>query len=207
MTQAFKLPDLGEGIHEAEIQNILVAVGDDVQEEQIILLIETDKAVVEMPSPYRGAIAEICVAIGDRVQVGEVLMTFGNGREATPEAAGQPQRLGRPVTAPTTAATSHIGAREPHKPPASLPASERRVGPVPASPATRRLARQLGVDLHQVPASGPAGQVTAEDVQAFAKHGAEQTEIAAAPEAHPETTPSTRPSLEPEALPDFSRWA
>ena len=71
MTQAFIFPDLGEGIHEAEIQDIRVAVGDAVHEDQIILVLETDKAVVEVPSPYSGIVADICVAVGNVVHVGE----------------------------------------------------------------------------------------------------------------------------------------
>ena len=76
MAQVFALPDPGEGIHEAEILDVCVAKGDTVQEGEIILHIETDKAVVEVPSPYTGTVAEIKVSKGDVVRVGAVLMTF-----------------------------------------------------------------------------------------------------------------------------------
>jgi pyruvate dehydrogenase E2 component (dihydrolipoamide acetyltransferase) len=76
MTQAFRLPDPGEGIHEAEILDVCVSVGQAVREGESILQIETDKAIVEIPSPYTGTVADIKVTKGDVVRVGEVLMTF-----------------------------------------------------------------------------------------------------------------------------------
>src|SRR5262245_3911412 len=169
MTQTFTLPDLGEGIHEAEIQDIRVAVGDAVHEDQIILVLETDKAVVEVPSPYSGIVGDIRVAVGNVVHVGEVLMTFGDGTAATTADQGPPQRRGQRGTLPAASAPAPVASPAPPTPPTSPPGAPRLAGPVPASPATRRLARTLGVDLHQVSASGPAGRVTAEDVRVFAQ--------------------------------------
>ena len=79
MANAFKLPDLGEGIHEGEVLAVLVSVGDNVKEGDPILEVETDKAAVEIPSPYTGTVSEIMVKPGDTVEVGDVLMTFGDG--------------------------------------------------------------------------------------------------------------------------------
>ncbi|MDX9819394.1 MAG: DUF2118 domain-containing protein, partial [Desulfococcus multivorans] len=76
MTQSFKLPDLGEGIHEGEVTAVTVSEGDRVEEGDVILEIETDKAAVEIPSPVTGTVVEIRVKAGDVVKVGDVLMTF-----------------------------------------------------------------------------------------------------------------------------------
>ena len=87
MARAFKLPDLGEGIHEGEILAVLVTVGDEIHEGDPILEVETDKAAVEVPSPFTGVVAEIKAKPGDIVNVGDVLMTFDGGVEAEPRTA------------------------------------------------------------------------------------------------------------------------
>lgn len=201
MARAFKLPDLGEGIHEGEVLAVLVSVGHEVKEGDPILEVETDKAAVEIPSPFTGTVKEIMVKPGDTVNVGDVLMTFSNGEEAEPVEAE------RPVEKPAEAAEmKRADGRRPE--PAKKPMPEARPtaagGPVPASPATRRLARELGVDLRLIPASGPGGLVTAEDVRAFAKKGEKAEELPAAPEVKPsEVTPI---SIAVPPLPDFTRW-
>ena len=81
MARAFKLPDLGEGVHEGEVLSVHVSVGQEVKEGDIILEVETDKAAVEIPSPYTGKVLEIKVQPGQVVKVGDVLMTFSNGTE------------------------------------------------------------------------------------------------------------------------------
>ena len=124
MPKSFKLPDLGEGIHEGEVLAVLVSAGQEVSEGDIILEVETDKAAVEMPSPYTGKVQEIFVKPGDVVNVGDVMMTFSNGDETTAE---------RPAE------------RSKDKPVDSVPAAEtasglrvaRKDGPIPASPATK----------------------------------------------------------------------
>jgi pyruvate dehydrogenase E2 component (dihydrolipoamide acetyltransferase) len=89
MARSFKLPDLGEGIHEGEVLAILVSVGDEVKEGDPILEMETDKAAVEIPSPFTGSVKEILVKPGDLVNVGDVLMTFSDGEEAEPAEVGK----------------------------------------------------------------------------------------------------------------------
>ena len=84
MAKAFKLPDLGEGIHEGEILSIRVSAGDQVKEGDIIMEVETDKAAVEIPSPYTGVVEEILVKPGDTVKVGDALVTFRTAEEAAP---------------------------------------------------------------------------------------------------------------------------
>src|ERR1043166_5951864 len=88
MAREFRLPDPGEGIHEAEILDVYVSAGDEVQEGDLLLHIETDKAAVEVPSPFTGVIADIRVKKGDVVQVGDVLITFT-------EAGGEEVQRGR----------------------------------------------------------------------------------------------------------------
>ncbi|MCG6879348.1 MAG: 2-oxo acid dehydrogenase subunit E2 [Deltaproteobacteria bacterium] len=191
MPKPFKLPDLGEGIHEGEILAIAVSVGDDVKEGDTILEVETDKAAVEIPSPFSGKVEAIHVNVGDTVIVGQVLMTFKNGE------GGQ--------FAMKTPATTPKAIREEKQ--AAMP--ETAAGPVPASPATRRLARELGVDLRSVSPTGPAGLVTAEDVRAYSRGAPPEPEKEAEEQAaeKPEMHRMKRPLGVPApALPDFSRW-
>jgi pyruvate dehydrogenase E2 component (dihydrolipoamide acetyltransferase) len=184
MARSFRLPDLGEGIHEGEVLAVLVSVGDEVKEGDPILEVETDKAAVEIPSPYTGTVREILVQQGDMVKVGDVLMTFGDGEEEEAIEVEKPP--------------------EPADKVVPMPAPARAEGPVPASPATRRLARELGVDLHQVTATGPGGLVSADDVRAFAEKGEKVAEVPEVPGERPiEGVPMAAPVP---GLPDFSKW-
>src|SRR5262245_9974497 len=95
MLKDFKLPDLGEGLTEAEIVEVLVSEGQEVAEDQAILLVETEKAQVELPSPFGGRVAKVHVRPGQRVKVGTVLLSFGDGRgvgPAVPAEAAAPER-------------------------------------------------------------------------------------------------------------------
>jgi pyruvate dehydrogenase E2 component (dihydrolipoamide acetyltransferase) len=166
MTQEFRLPDLGEGIYEAEILEVCVAAGQAVREGETIVQVETDKAVVEVPSPCTGMVAEIKVKQGDLVRVGEVLMTFTTG-EVEKKAQQQLAEAVQPAEQPRRVTVAQTNGHPVRR-------------PVPASPATRRLAMELGVDLHTVPGSGPGGRVTAEDVQAFAGKAAQAVSPVAA---------------------------
>ncbi len=199
MARSFKLPDLGEGIHEGEVIAVLVSVGEEVKEGDPILEVETDKASVEIPSPYSGKVVEIRAKAGDVVKVGDVLMTFSDSEEeeGQPKTGRQmPEKVPSKLAEQPQSDGEEITADDPPK---------RTPGPVPASPATRRLARELKVDLHSVPATGPGGLVTAEDVRSFA--GQAQ---AATPEDVEDKAvkPSGElPVPEPSAvLPDFSKW-
>ena len=92
MARVFKLPDLGEGIHEGEVISVLVSVGDEVNEGDPILEVETDKASVEIPSPYDGKVEEILVKPGEIVKVGDVLIEFSNGDTAEKKPEEQPAK-------------------------------------------------------------------------------------------------------------------
>ncbi len=206
MPSEFKLPDLGEGIHEAEIVEVLVSVGDSVEDGQSILILETDKATTEVPSPVTGVVKEIRVQPGDVVQVGDVLMVFeeaGEGKAAVgpaPAVAEKPAREARKPAEP--------GEREPAPEPAATKtpteAKPAAKGPVPAAPSTRRLARELGVDLHRVTPSGAGGRVTDDDVRAFA--GQAEQPAAAAEKRPAEPAPGKPAAAEAPSLPDFSQW-
>jgi pyruvate dehydrogenase E2 component (dihydrolipoamide acetyltransferase) len=204
MARSFRLPDLGEGIHEGEVVQVLVKVGDRVTEDEPILEIETDKAAVEIPSPFSGTVEAIHVKAGDVVRVGDEMIVFGG--EERPEGAEAVEAAG--VATAGEAAERAVSEPGPEY-----------VGPVPASPATRRLARELGVDLRKVHGTGPAGRVTGDDVRAFAVRppGLREKlpEEAPPPVTEPEPartvgealTTGFRPSgVEVPPLPDFGRW-
>jgi len=184
MARDFLLPDLGEGLTEAEIRQVLVREGDVVREDAPLLEVETDKATVEIPSPVGGRVEKIHVRPGQTVKVGQVLVSFGDG--AAPPAKQAPAAA---AEAPPT----------------------RREGPVPATPSTRRLAREMGVDLRAVNGSGPGGRVTDDNVRAAASGApasatarpAERAPAAAAPAV---AKPLARMGVEPPALPKFEQW-
>ena len=144
---AFELPDVGEGVAEGEIIQWLVAPGDSVTEDQPVVEVETDKAVVEVPSPVDGTVAELRAAAGEVVPVGEVIIVFDEAGEETDEAAGTDD-MG-PAGASGTTGNGDTPAD----------------GRVFAAPSARRLARELGVDLGAVEGSGPSGRVTEADVR------------------------------------------
>jgi pyruvate dehydrogenase E2 component (dihydrolipoamide acetyltransferase) len=195
MAREFKLPDLGEGIHEGEVLAVKVGKGEQVQEDETILEVETDKAAVEIPSPYTDVVTDVRVSPGDIVHVGDVMMVFGGTSENVPREKPRAEekedaREKAPSKAKPEAGKPHRGER-----------------PVPAAPSTRRLARELGVDLHEVPPTGPFDRVTAEDVRAHAEGGPQK-------EKAPETAPKGPSSLlgvspqqvEAPSLPSFSEF-
>lgn len=170
MAFEFALPDLGEGITEGEIVRWLVQEGQRVKEDQTLVEVETDKAVVELPSPRAGVILKILFQEGQIVKVGQTLVLIGEEGEAVPEAVK--------VAAEAPAAEAK----------AAKAGEATRKGLVLATPATRKLARELGVDISQIEGSGPGGRITAEDVKAFAASLAkvkekEKVEVAEKPAA------------------------
>lgn len=156
MAFEFKLPDIGEGIHEGEIVQWLVKPGDSVQEDQPIVEVMTDKVTAEIPSPVSGVILELRGNPGEIVKVGSVIAVFEDGQVSKPKAAEQER-----VVAEAPANGKLVTATAVQKRP--MISSEK----VLAAPATRKMARQLGVDLTLVAGSGPKGRVTPQDVKAF----------------------------------------
>lgn len=167
MAFEFKLPDVGEGIAEAEVVRWLVEEGEEVREDQPLAEIETDKAVVEMPAPATGRVLRLAVAAGEVARVGELFVVIDDGTElASGEGAAPPEG----VTRAGAGAAPATAARRPR-----------------ATPATRRLARELGVDLQGVEGTGPGGRISDDDVRAAAGRAATAAGGAAAP-ASPAST-------------------
>ena len=168
--QEFKLPDLGEGMQEAEVVQWLIKPGDTIKLDQTMVQVETDKAIVEIPSPVAGRVTEIRVQDGQVAKVGEILVIF-----ETPDAAN-----GGGSTPAKNSGSAVVTTEAVHTPSPAVqnpPAKQR----VLAAPAVRKLAFELGVDLEQVTSSQPNGRVTIDDVRAYA----EKAKAAATPPAAP----------------------
>jgi pyruvate dehydrogenase E2 component (dihydrolipoamide acetyltransferase) len=188
MARSFALPDLGEGLVEAEIRAVLVREGDIVKEDAPLLEVETDKAQVEIPSPFGGRVEKIHVQPGQTVKVGQVLVTFADGGDGSPSARSTP------------------AAATPAAPPVEVKAAPRVEGaPAVATPSTRRLARELSVDLAALRGTGPGGRITDDDVRgAVSKPAPALAKPPTAP-AGP-AKPLARVGLEPPPLPNFEQW-
>jgi pyruvate dehydrogenase E2 component (dihydrolipoamide acetyltransferase) len=150
MVKQFKFPDIGEGITEGELVRWLVKEGDEIKKDQPLAEIETDKAVVEIPSPYSGTVLKLHFKENDIIKVGEVLVSIGEKGEALPlePAVGKPAEK-RP--APST-----VG---------EITESQEEIREIQATPRVRKLALDLGVELKTVKGSGPGGRITEEDVK------------------------------------------
>jgi pyruvate dehydrogenase E2 component (dihydrolipoamide acetyltransferase) len=170
-TTPVKLPELGEGVTEGELVKWLVKPGDAVKADQPIAEVMTDKATVEVPTPIAGTVKELKFKAGDVVKVDSVMITLqgGTGATAAPKTATPvaSSAANKPVTMPMPSAASHMNFSSPtatiHPPVAD--------SKVLATPATRRLAREMGVDINTLGGSGLAGRVTRDDVMT-AKGGA-----------------------------------
>ncbi|HEX9274503.1 MAG TPA: dihydrolipoamide acetyltransferase family protein [Candidatus Binatia bacterium] len=150
MAKEFRLPDIGEGIAEAEIVRWLVQEGALVKEDQNLVEIETDKAIVTLPSPYEGTVTSLHGKEGDIIKVGQVLVSFGDGIESTPP----PPEKKDPGSVVGT-----IGEQEEFVAPSEAPKA------ILATPAVRHRARELRVDLANLHGSGPGGRITRDDVE------------------------------------------
>jgi pyruvate dehydrogenase E2 component (dihydrolipoamide acetyltransferase) len=143
-----RLPSLGEGADSGVVVNILVKEGDQIQKEQPVLELETEKAVGSIPAPAAGTVQAIRVKIGDKISAGQVILTLVGDAAAVPAAPRAQPKTPTPMTG-TTAPKARLGI-----PPA-------------ASPTVRKLAAQLGIDLSQVPGSESGGRISLEDVRAY----------------------------------------
>jgi pyruvate dehydrogenase E2 component (dihydrolipoamide acetyltransferase) len=213
----FKLPELGENISQGDLVRLMISPGVKVSEGQPVMELETDKAVIEVPSSISGIVKEVRVKQGEKIKVGDVIFTL--------EGAAAPQAQ-KPKHAPVEHVSGQHGARlafqaaiqaegkteeqalPPDQPQSFLPSfampaqlekvagSEHRE-PVPAAPHVRRLARELGIDVHGVKGSGPGGRISENDVKAYSK--SLLASVAAA------QTPHGAQFAQPE-LPDFTKW-
>jgi 2-oxoisovalerate dehydrogenase E2 component (dihydrolipoyl transacylase) len=161
--QHFLLPDLGEGLTEAEIVAWHVAVGDEVALNQVLVEVETEKAVVELPSPYAGTVVEVLAAVGESVPVGEAIIAIGT---AGPQEDAAEERVPTLVGyGPSEAPPSR--RRRKRRSHGGLPGAAPPGGARPlAAPPVRFMARQNGVDLAHVEGHGPGGVITREDLAA-----------------------------------------
>lgn len=214
----FKLPELGENISEGTLVRLMISTGAKVSEGQPVMELETDKAVIEVPSSVSGAVKEVRVQEGEKVKVGQIVFTLEGAAVAAPTA---------PKHAPVEHVSGQHGARlafqaairaegkteeqalPPDQPQATLPtfAMPAQLGkvagtdhgePVPAVPHVRRLARELGIEIRDVKGTGPTGRISEEDVKAHSK----QLLMAATAAAQaPQATHLAQPEL-----PDFSKW-
>jgi pyruvate dehydrogenase E2 component (dihydrolipoamide acetyltransferase) len=163
MAYEFKLPDIGEGVVEGEIVKWLVKEGDVLHQDQPMVEVMTDKATVEIPAPRAGRVLQRMYAEGQSCPVGKVLIAIDEGASS----AGAPEAAAPAPLAPRATSAAPASAAPVASPLASpSPNVASFAGEVLATPATRKLARDLGVDLRGVTGTGPAGRITSEDVQA-----------------------------------------
>ncbi len=182
MPREFTLPDLGEGISEAQVVRVMVKDGDNITLDQYLMEVETDKAAVEIPSPYAGIAKRIHVKEGQTVNVGDVIVSFEGDAEALPVK----ETKSKSATVPTP--PSAAAPVTPASPPASVaavPAIAPTRSKVSAAPSVRKYAREHGIDLHEVVGSGPGGRITKEDVERHSSGGPPATAAAPAPAAAP----------------------
>ncbi|MFW5937755.1 MAG: dihydrolipoamide acetyltransferase family protein [Halanaeroarchaeum sp.] len=164
MPRDFKLPDVGEGVAEGEIVSWLVEEGDTVSEDQPVAEVETDKAVVEVPSPVNGTVQQLHYDAGALVEVGEVIVTFAlEGEDAGDVAPAEPETAAEDAADAEPASASETEAAE----------APSGAGRTFAPPSVRKLARELDVDIDAVSGSGPSGRITEGDVRAAAEGEAE----------------------------------
>lgn len=228
----FKLPDLGEGLKEGTLVGWKIKEGDPVAAEQAIAEVETDKATTELPSPYAGKVTKLHFKPGDVIPVGKVIMTVEAEGAASPAAkapakAGTPTKAApakaaaKPAPAPAKAApvpASTAIAKAPAAPaptPANVPAVPQHVLPaaaavlnpsnILAAPATRKLAREKGVDLKNIRGTGPGGRITQEDVLSFVSGGGRAMDDLMAPIAMHSSEGGGMTFPRP-MLPDFTRF-
>ena len=225
----FKVPELGENVATGDVTKVLVNVGDTIKQEQPVLELETDKATIEVPSSVAGVVKEIRVKRGDKVKVGAVILTVDSngGGAAAPQAAAAPEQAKAPEqkptepkaaeqkpaeptsaaptqaaqTAPTQTKVVSMPMRSTEAPPAATPAAPARTDgrAAPASPAVRRLAREIGVDINAVEGTGPGGRISQEDVKEHARRILSSVGAAGASGGAVLARPGRQ-------LPDFQKW-
>jgi len=215
----FKLPELGENISQGDLVRLMISPGTKVSEGQPVMELETDKAVVEVPSSVSGVVKEVKVKEGEKVKVGQVIFTLEGGAATAPAPT-------RSRTAPVEHVSGQHGARlafqaairaegkteeqalppdqpQPGVPSFSMPEQLGKVAgtehrqPVPAAPHVRRLAREVGVDIYEVKGTGPGGRINEDDVKGYAKALLSAAAVQTAPRAGHFKQPQ---------LPDFAKW-
>jgi pyruvate dehydrogenase E2 component (dihydrolipoamide acetyltransferase) len=198
MIQAVTLPEISENVASGDVIKVLVSVGDSVEVDQPLVEIETEKAVLEVPSPFQGKVAEIFVRPGETIKVGQAFMTIDTAAVSAAETAAPktPAAASRREAGKTTPAAPLVERTQGVSSPALSAAS----APPLASPAVRRLARELGVDIRMVAGSGDGGRILEEDLKAYVKHAVEET----APE--PKTAAAPGPAAGETPVSETGKW-
>ncbi|MDP7029182.1 MAG: dihydrolipoamide acetyltransferase family protein [Phycisphaerales bacterium] len=203
----FLLPDLGEGVAEAELITWKVKPGEAVAEHQTLAEMETDKALVEVPSPWSGTIKDLNGSAGDIIQVGAILVTYDIGSgDPAPQPAADTQSSAAPPAEREDAGTVVGNVSESLSMPESFsraretPTTDASASRALATPAVRRIARDLEIDINTVSGSGRGGRVTASDVQAHADKPAApapatRPQTPAAPASDPDVAIATRVAM------------
>jgi pyruvate dehydrogenase E2 component (dihydrolipoamide acetyltransferase) len=205
MIVQFRLPDLGEGITEAELVRWLVKVGDTVTQDQEVVEVQTDKAMVELPSPVAGTVLELNVPEGQVVPVETVLLTFDDNAEKsestvsspseTVNSSQHPDTKNNPATELVAVSSSSNGTSSTNGASAHVQQHRR----ILATPVARRMARELGIDISTIKGSGPAGRIRTQDVQALVAQQTTRPKFETAPipayESHDALTASATPTL------------
>ncbi len=225
MTVSFRLPDLGENVTEGEVVKVLVREGDVVKPNQTVIELETDKALLEVPAPKAGKITKIHAAEGKKLKVNDLILELDESAASTSPAAGRdgqapaasptptPTPTPTPIPTPTLTPTSTPTLTSTPSSPSPAPSAatvtaapkespsaevvEVSSHSAPAAPSTRKLARELGVDLAQVKGSGPGGRISHDDVMEFVRARTAAPGRAPARVLAPGEIPT---------LPDFSKW-
>ncbi len=223
MADDFTLPDLGEGIEEAEVIGVLVRVGDVVEADQPLIEVETEKANLDVPAPHAGVVEAVHVEVGEVIRVGQPIVAIaaaGSDGASAPAAApaaevastAPPTPIAPPALAPVAATPQPAPVMPLPAPPAvvaSIPGGERAA--VPASPAVRLFAREIGVRIGDVAGSGPGGRISLDDVKAHARSLLAalyaSTPAAAAPAPASTSAPAAEVGVPPPAvLPDLAQF-
>jgi pyruvate dehydrogenase E2 component (dihydrolipoamide acetyltransferase) len=214
----FKLPELGENISQGDLVRVMISPGAKVSEGQPVMELETDKAVIEVPSSISGIVKEVRVKQGEKVKVGDVIFTLEGAAAPQPERAKhvpvehvsgqQGARLAFQAAIQAEGKTEEQALPpdqpQPLPPSFEMPTQLGKVAgtehrePVPAAPHVRRLAREIGIDIHQVKGTGPGGRIGEADVKAYSK--SLLASVSAAAQA-----PHGPQFAQPE-LPDFTKW-
>ncbi len=186
MVKEVRLPEISENVESGEVIEVLVKVGDFVKEEQSIVEIETEKATFEVPSPASGKVTEINIKQGQKIKVGDIILKVETEAKA-------PQKEQAPVEQKPVQKTQVKQAAEKRE---TIETAKEKTQPATtasAAPSVRQLARELGIDINEVTASGPEGQITLDDVKEHVKSI---------------ITTGPRPSVSKQsrALPDFAKW-
>jgi pyruvate dehydrogenase E2 component (dihydrolipoamide acetyltransferase) len=191
MLEQIKVPDIGENVVSGSVVGVLVSEGDLVEKDDGIIEFETEKAVVEIPSPARGKIVQIRVKEGDELKIGDLIATLETADVASEAPEEKSSERVEEVQPPAgVKAAKEIADDATQTPKEKLPA--------PAAPSVRRLARELGVDIHAVEGSGPGGRISEKDVKNY-------IQIAHTSDPIPRAVSGTDAGADP-GLPEFTRW-